>query len=236
MPGVYYSLINFFIFMTKKNFLPLAQRFAVELFGTFLLSLLVVVAIILGMNIITAVFAGILFAVLYYAVAHLSGAHMNPAITIGAFLINKICWKDALTNIAAQFAGAALAMLVAGAMLGSDGSILAQAGFVFADAFAGVKASVGNTILVGLAELIGMAVFSFGFAALLYGRIEKSMSGFFAGMALLIGLAFATLLGSAGMLNPAVGLAAGHFNAMYILGPIVGAIVGMWMFTLVDYK
>ena len=67
-------------------------------------------------------------------------------------------------------------------------------------------------------------------------RVEKAASGLLIGFSLLFGLALATFLGSAGILNPAVGLTTGHFNAMYILGPLVGSIVGMWMFTLLDYK
>ena len=93
--------------------MPMAQRFGAELFGTFLLSLVVVTGIVLGMNIITAVFAAMLLAIIVYTVGHISGAHINPGITVGAFLINKISWKDALVNLAAQFAGAGLAILVA---------------------------------------------------------------------------------------------------------------------------
>ena len=41
---------------------------------------------------------------------------------------------------------------------------------------------------------------------------------------------------SNGILNPAVALALGSFNWIYLVGPIVGAVVGMWLFKLLSME
>ncbi len=86
--------------------------------------------------------------------------------------------------------------------------------------------AVGSmTILV--AELVGMALFTFGIAAVVHGKVHESMSGMMVGGSLLLGIIVAVQLGSGGILNPAVALALGAFNLHYVLGSVLGAIVGM---------
>jgi len=218
-----------------KKAIPFIQRFGAELFGTTILSLFVLSSLIFQAG-ITPIIAGVILAIMVYSVGHISGAHINPAVTVGAFLINKITWKEALVNIAAQFAGAGLALAIAFGLLNADAGLLAQAGVTLSVVFETFNANATNTIAVGLAEMIGMALFTFGIASVVYGRVEKAASGLVVGASLIAGLVLATALGSSGVLNPAVALSMGHFNAMYILGPIVGSIVGMWLFTLLDMK
>ena len=50
------------------------------------------------------------------------------------------------------------------------------------------------------------------------------------GGSLLLGIAVAALLGSNGVLNPAVALGIGSFNVMYVLGPILGSVLGMQLY------
>ena len=47
------------------------------------------------------------------------------------------------------------------------------------------------------------------------------------GGSLLLGITVAVLLGSNGMLNPAVAFGTGSFGIMYVLGPVIGAVLGM---------
>jgi glycerol uptake facilitator-like aquaporin len=211
-----------------KKFIPLIQKFAAEMFGTLVLSLVVLMSVMNGLPaLLVAVFAGLTLALFVYTIGHITGAHLNPGVTIGAFLINKIEWKEGLVYLAAQFAGAGIALAIAAGFAPDPGigSFLGQIG-----------GGVENTIRVGLAEAIGMIVFTFGIASVVYGRAEKGAAGLIIGASLFLGIIVALVLGSGGVLNPAVGLAINHFNAMYILGPIVGSIIGMWAFTLLDMK
>ena len=77
------------------------------------------------------------------------------------------------------------------------------------------------------AEALGALFFTFGIASVVYGKTPHDASGAVVGSSLLLGIACAGLAGSLGVLNPAVALALGVFNWAYIIGPIVGSIVGM---------
>ncbi len=65
------------------------------------------------------------------------------------------------------------------------------------------------------------------------GAYAGIASGLIIGASFFIGTVFATLMGSMAILNPAVALGTGSINFMYILGPIIGAIVGMWCYRLI---
>jgi glycerol uptake facilitator-like aquaporin len=56
------------------------------------------------------------------------------------------------------------------------------------------------------------------------------MSGLVVGGSLLLGIALASLLGSNGVINPAVALGIGSFNVMYVLGPVLGSLLGMQVY------
>jgi MIP family channel proteins len=59
-----------------------------------------------------AAVSGLAIMALIYAVGHLSGAHINPAVTIAFTLTRHFPRREALTYIAAQLSGAALAGLL----------------------------------------------------------------------------------------------------------------------------
>ena len=59
-----------------------------------------------------AAVSGLAIMGLIYAVGHLSGAHINPAVTIAFTITRHFPRREALTYIAAQFTGAAIAGLL----------------------------------------------------------------------------------------------------------------------------
>src|SRR4051794_15950102 len=59
-----------------------------------------------------AAVSGLAIMGLIYAVGHLSGAHINPAVTVAFTLTRHFPRREALTYVAAQLAGAALAGLL----------------------------------------------------------------------------------------------------------------------------
>ncbi len=65
---------------------------------------------------------------------------------------------------------------------------------------------------------------------MVYGRTSKELSGVVVGGSLLLGITISALIGANGVLNPAVALGIGSFNAMYLIAPILGSIAGMQLY------
>lgn len=190
------------------------KKYFAELLGTFSLSLAVVVAVHAGGPISVPLVAGLTLGLFVYSLGHISGAHFNPAVTLGAWTVGKVRHHDAIGYLIAQFIGAALAMMVA------------------VNSGAGVTLIVTNTGAILLAEIIGTFFFTFGIAAVLFGKVPGQMSGLTIGASLTLGVVVAAALGSNGILNPAVALALGSFNLMYLIGPIIGSILGMNLYRI----
>lgn len=185
------------------------KKYFAELLGTFSLALAVIVAVHAGGPIAVPLVAGLTLGLFVYSLGHISGAHFNPAVTLGAWTIGKVRHHDALGYLIAQFIVAALAMMLA------------------VNSGAGINLIVVNTGAILFAEIIGTFFFTFGIAAVLYGKTPAQMSGFTIGASLTLGVVVASALGSNGILNPAVAMALGSFNLMYLIGPIIGSILGM---------
>ena len=49
-----------------------------------------------------------------------------------------------------------------------------------------------------------------------------------------MGIAIAALMGSNGVLNPAVAVGIKSFSLMYMLGPIVGSVIGMKLYEFIQ--
>lgn len=191
------------------------NKYIAELFGTFTLAFVVYVSIANELA-WTPVIAMLTLGLFVYSIGHVSGCHINPAVTLGLLSIKKINLSDAAGYIIAQFIGAALAMVVAKSVFG-----LGELGLL-----SGADAGAMN---VGLAEGLGMILFTFGIASVVYGKASKHMSGLVVGGSLLLGIMIATVA-SNGVLNPAVAYGIGSFNLMYLLGPVIGAVIGMQLY------
>ena len=185
------------------------KKYIAEALGTFALTLVVALSLAGKFPVTTPVLAGLVLGLFVYTVGNLSGAHLNPAVTIGLWSVKKIKTDEAIFYILSQCIGAGLASLLASQTLG-----LAQL-------------SVSNALMVGAAEFVGTFFFAFGIASVVYGKAPSLMSGIVIGGSLLLGISFAAMLGSNGVLNPAVALGIGSFNLMYLLGPICGSVLGM---------
>jgi aquaporin Z len=196
------------------------KKYAVELTGTFTLAFVVLLSLSGSFVISTPVLAGLCLALFVYSIGHISGTHINPAVTIGAWSIGKIKMADAIYYIIAQFIGAALAMFVAIKLFSVGVPVI----------------SVYNTSIVFFAELIGTFFFTFGIASVVYGNVPSQVSGLVVGGSLVLGIAMSAVLGSNGVLNPAVALGIGSMNLSYVLGPVVGAVLGMQFYRFVDKK
>lgn len=186
------------------------KKYIGEAVGTMVLTMVVALALAGTFAVAVPVLAALTLGLFVYSLGHLSGTHINPAVTVGAWSIGKLSTDDMIKYIVAQCIGAGAALLLMAALV-TEGADLV----------------VTDGLGIGLAEMIGTAIFTFGIASVVYGKTPAVMSGFVVGGSLLLGIAVAALLGSNGVLNPAVALGIGSFNIMYILGPILGSVLGM---------
>ncbi|MCU0678301.1 MAG: aquaporin [Candidatus Pacebacteria bacterium] len=189
------------------------KKYVGEAVGTLVLTLVVALALVGTFVVPVPVLAALTLGLFVYSLGHLSGAHINPAVTVGAWSIGKVTTDDLIKYIIAQCIGAGAALLIVQSMVSETADLIVTSG-----------------LEVGLAELIGTAIFTFGIASVVFGKTPAVMSGMVIGGSLLLGIATAALLGSNGVLNPAVALGIGSFNIMYVLGPILGSVLGMQVY------
>ncbi|MFZ2621473.1 MAG: aquaporin [Minisyncoccia bacterium] len=191
------------------------KKYIAEGLGTFTLTLVVALSIVGICPVPTPVLAALVLGLFVYSIGHISGCHINPAVTIGAWSIKKINTTDATGYIVAQLLGAGIALSLASSL----GPVGTSAGI-----------AVSNSLTTGLAELLGTFFFTFGIASVIYDRTPHDTSGAVIGGSLLLGITIATFLGSNGVLNPAVAFGIGSPGIMYILGPILGSVLGMQVY------
>lgn len=196
------------------------RKYAAEFLGTFGLT----TAVLLSLNNVlpvvpTAVVAALTLGLFVYTVGHISGTHLNPAITLAILSIRRISLKDASVYIFSQFLGSVTAFIVASQLFPVSASFLIR--------------YVPDSLAVGRAEFLGAFFFAFGVAAVVFGRVPLALNGVIVGGSLLLGISIAATA-SDGILNPAVALGIGSLSLMYVLGPVVGAVLGMWIFKLVS--
>lgn len=188
------------------------KKYIAEFIGTFGLALAVLGSLSVQGSLPTVLIAGITLGLFVATIGVISGAHINPAVTIGAYSLKKISLNDGIIYIIAQFAGAALAILLGrmhslGAPLVSDFSWVSL-----------------------IAETVGALVFTFGIASIVLAKEEKTQAPLIIGGSLTLGASLAMAIGSNGVLNPAVAFGIGSFGITYIIGPIIGALAGMWLY------
>ncbi len=185
------------------------KKYIAEALGTFALTLVVALSIAGSFPASTPFLAALTLGLFVYSIGHLSGTHINPAVTVGAWSIRKIGTSDALAYILSQFIGATVAFYVVSAVTVMPALV------------------VSGSWAVIIAEIIGTFFFTFGIASVIYGKTSSALSGIVIGGSLLLGIAFAVLLGSNGVLNPAVAFGIGSFSLVYLFAPMIGSVLGM---------
>lgn len=185
------------------------KKYIAEGLGAGTLSLVVALSLASVFPVSTPVLAGLVLGLFVYTIGPISGSHINPAVTIGVWSLGKISGKDAIYYIVSQAIGASVAMFAVSKAVG----------------LAPLSVEASSTVLI--AEIVGTFFFTFGIAAVVMEKVRNEVSGLVIGGSLLLGITIAATLGSNGVLNPAVAWGIGSFNLYYILGPIIGSILGM---------
>jgi MIP family channel proteins len=174
-----------------------------------------------------AAVSGLAIMALIYAVGHLSGAHMNPAVTLAFTATRHFPRREAVSYVAAQLAGAALAgLLLLAIWPGKPGDLGANS----------IGVSVGSALVV---ETVLSALLMFVIMA-----VATDTRAVGAGAAIAIGgvVLLDILVGggvSGASMNPArsfgPALASGRWDDfwIWIVGPVVGATAGAFAYQLI---
>lgn len=190
------------------------QKLLAEFFGTTTLALAVVISTtVTNPTIAPPLIAGLVLLLFVYTIGSISGSHLNPAITIGVWAIKKISTKEALLYVAAQCMGGF--------------SALTLALYLYPDISVGFTT---ESYIDFWGELLGMIVFSFGVASVLYKKNNPYVSGIVVGGSLSIAMLLATAVGASGLQNPAIAITLGLVSVSNIGGALCGSVIGMFIY------
>lgn len=170
----------------------------------------------IGVPFFVATSAGLTVALMIFALRGASLGYFNPAIALAMWTARKLSTITAALYVAVELLGA-----------------WAAYGLYTYFANRSLQTIGGHyTTRILIAEAVGTAVFAFGFAAAVYHRNTAAATAAFAGLAFLLGIVVASPA-SLGLLNPAVALGVRSWVwGTYVLGPVVGAVVGVNLYDL----
>ena len=206
-----------------------------ELIGTFILvfgGTAVAVAAILTRptagpaydSLAVALAFGLSLAIVVAAVGHVSGAHVNPAVTLGMAATGKFPWQFVPIYIGAQLVGAILGALATWITFGGPGRGEAKLAATYpAQGVGDLQAFVVEVLITFILVFVVMAVAT-------DGRAPAAIAPIAVGFALAVAVFIAGPV-TGGSVNPVRSLGpmivAGDLTSvwLYILGPIVGAVL-----------
>jgi aquaporin Z len=213
------------------------NRFAAEVFGTFVLVFGVISAALFATTFTNgdvnngAGFLGVAFGlglavvVAAYAVGGISGGHFNPAVTLGLAVAGKFAWKDVLGYIVAQLVGAVLAASVLALIASGSAKTAGAIGHGFASTGYDAQSPLGFGLgAVAVAEIVATAILVF----VIQGATDKLNPAGFAPLAIgftLVVLNIGVVPISGASFNPARSIATAIFGGPDALGQVWAFIV-----------
>jgi len=189
-----------------------------EFLGTGILTLVILAVSksAMGYPYFVAIGAGLAAAMAVLVLGGVSGAHLNPIVTLGMWSVRKVKTIPAIAYLAAQFLGGIAAYYLFTYMIGQT--------------FPATTADFEAKTLV--AEAVGALIFSMGWAAVVYHRLDGAKAAGVIAISLILGMMVAAA-GLGGLVNPAVALGAHSWVwGTFVLGPVLGAIIGFNLYGL----
>jgi len=220
------------------------KKYLAELVGTFVLTFLgcgAAVALGCGADtasvVGTAIAFGLAVVAMAYTIGGISGCHINPAITLGCFLSDRMNAKDCGMYMVFQVIGAILAAAaLAGIVgtMGADGIITTKTG-ANACAF-----GVTNGLIVEIVLTMIFVLVVLGATAKTNGATNN-----FAGLAIGLSLILIHLVGihfTGTSVNPARSIGPALFEGgqalsdlwVFIVGPLVGGALAACIWKIID--
>ncbi len=199
-------------------------KYLTEFIGTFFL-VLVITMTVLGKVAMAPIAIGLALMVMVYMGGSVSGAHYNPAVTLAILMRGLISAPEALIYMGCQIAGAVVAALLGGWLMG--GSLLVNIG---------ADASMAQALAVEI-----LFTFALALVVLQVATAKANEGNSFYGAAIGLTVTMAAFAGggiSGGAFNPAVGLGpnlvAGNLGHIwiYLVGPFVGGALAALVFKL----
>jgi aquaporin Z len=219
--------------MTKDMFKDW-KKYLAEFMGTAILVFIAcgVAAYTQGDLVPTALAFGLTLVALCYTIGDVSGAHVNPAVSFGMYVNNKMSGKDFGFYVLSQFLGAAfggaLLFLVA-KIAGIDAPLVMGTNFYEDGVFfeLGLGAQVAGALLIEI-------ILTFVFVFTIIGVTRKNANKYTAGLVIGLTLALVHLLGipfTGTSVNPARSLGVAIFGGvdaikqvwLFIVAPMLGA-------------
>lgn len=204
------------------------QKYAAEVYGTFVLVGVGTGTILAGGDLVAISFAfGLALIAGLYTVGRVSGGHFNPAVSLGAFLDQRISLTDMIGYWVSQVIGGVLASLVFAYVLSSDAVASTVTGF-------------SDPPIDTFGAILGEAIFTMIFVMAVLVLAKSTSYTKYLGMGLtltavhLVGLAF-----TGASVNPARSLApaivGGEFGdiVVYLIGPAIGAVLAWVLYKFV---
>ncbi len=195
---------------------PQIATVVAEFLGT---ATLVMVALILSQTTAVSYFIGTsvaaALAVLYMIFGSVSGGHFNPAITFGMWTARQISTLKAVKYVAVQLLGGLAALEL----------------FQY---FTNRQLQAKNlefSTPVWLAEVVGTAILAMALIAAIKKGYDTLQTAVVYGLSFFVGILIAATA-SAAYLNPAIALGERSWNAVYVLGPLVGGLIGVNLYTM----
>ncbi len=207
----------------KKNVAALVAEFV----GSGVLTLVVIGVqhSTIGVPYFVGVAAALAAAMVVMVFGVASGAVLNPAITIALWTVRHLKTLPAVMYLIAQLLGAWAAYLLFSYHINTD--------------LSSVGGEYSSRVMV--AEAVGAAILAFGWAAAVFNRYNVGLKASVVGLGYALGIVVASSA-SIGLINPGVALADQAWTlwgttglVTYVLGPILGALLGFnlyaWLFT-----
>lgn len=204
------------------------QKYAAEAYGTFVLVGIGTGAILSGGDTVAVSFAfGLALIAGLYTVGRVSGGHFNPAVSLGAFLDQRISLTDMIGYWVSQIVGGVLASLVFAYVLSSE-------------AVATTVTRFSDPPIDTIGAIVGEALFTMIFVMAVLVLMKSTSYTKYLGMGLtlvavhLVGIAF-----TGASVNPARSLApaivGGEYGdiVVYLIGPAVGAVLAWVLYKFI---
>ena len=172
---------------------------------------------------------GLALTAIVAAIGHVSGAHVNPAVTLALAATNKFPWQFVPIYVGAQLVGAILGAIAVWITYGEGTRELADVAATFPTEGVGdIQAFVVEVLVTFILVFVVISVAT-------DDRAPAGVAPVAVGFALACGVLIAGPI-TGGSLNPARTLGpmivAGRFDALwvYILAPIVGAVIAAFVY------
>ena len=210
----------------------LTKKAIVEFLGTFALLFIGIGSIVMTENtnlVAIALAHGLAIGLLIMAAGHISGGFFNPAVTIGMWITHRIDGYGAIVYIGAQLLGALAGTLFILATFPEAARNAVGLGIPAV----GIGYSSSNALVAEIVATFFLMFVIFGVAV--DQRSAKGAGGLAIGLSISMGI-FATGAISGAALNPARWLGPAIVDGnwddfwIWIVGPIVGAVVAALIF------